>query len=107
MTTKKKTQDNLPDIQPDKLGQYQPWHKGITLDDIINLKLTHPNLTLVQAAKLFNCSRNNICEHLSKANLTWQGIIEGLKEYKKHRADILAHKGMLCLNNITQDKKRG
>ena len=120
MTTKKKCQDNLPDIQPDKLGQYKPRHKGIntalglTKDEelpaynpkgagcpqknkqvpmVTILKLANRGLSDGEAAKILGCSRQNVSTRLSP----YRHQIAALPDYQKRELDLidLAKQGIL------------
>ena len=96
-----------PELQQAKLELLDPpipHHKGITVDDIISLKVANPNLTVNQGARLLGCSKQNIYLHLNKIGLTWSGITRKLKSFKENRADILALKQSVCLDNLTAEK---
>ena len=76
----------------------EPYHKGITIDDITYC-LEVEGLTITQTALRLNCDKSNITDHLKR-----NGIVPGyLKDYKKHRADILALTQHKLLKSISTD----
>ncbi|MCP3681632.1 MAG: hypothetical protein GY861_02985 [bacterium] len=102
----KDNKDNLPEPANHlpELDNKEPKFKDVTLDDIINLKVTHPQLTLIQAGKILNCSKTNICYHLHKEGMLWDSINDDITAYKNNRADILAFKGAQTLKYLTVDE---
>ena len=92
-------EDNLS-----KLPQQEPWHKGITIDKIVELKITNPNLTQEQASQILNCSKANIIDHLARHNISWRAIKDNLNKYKNNRADILALKGQMLIDNLSYER---
>lgn len=94
----------LLEAQLDAVDRPDSWHKDITLDDIISLKIQNPNLTAAQGARILGCSRANIYDHLKKAGLTWSGVACRIESFKTQRADLLAFKQAICLENLTSEK---
>jgi len=100
------TDPELLEAQRELLDSSSPHHKGITIDDIISLNVAKPNLTIKQGERLFGCSKQNIYLHLNKIGLTWSGITRKLKSFKENRADILALKQSVCLDNLTNENAK-
>lgn len=80
--------------------------KGITLDEIVTLKLNNPNLSMSQAAAILGCSKTNLNARLGRAGMSWAALTPTLDRYKSRRADLLAHKGMTLLSTLTEDKQK-
>lgn len=81
---------NMTDIANKE--KYAP--KGIPLEKILELKAK--KLTQNEIAKVLGCARSNISQRLSE--------IEGLPEWKRSRADILALKQREILQYMTPNK---
>jgi hypothetical protein len=79
-------------------------NKGLTFEMIKFAKIAKPDLTLEQASVLFGCTTTNLKAHCTRNSTTWTGIIPGLKEFKTHRADMLASMQQTALSGITSDK---
>ena len=79
-------------------------NKGITFEMIRHAKICKPDLTLAQAAELFDCHIDNIRGHCRRNGTSWSLIIPGLKEFKTRRADVLADMQVSALKGITPDK---
>jgi len=79
-------------------------HKGITTEEIINLKVSNPNLTLAQACRLLNCSRINIYDHLQRKGLTWSNLHKQLQAFQDNKPNILALKQYQVINHLNDDK---
>ena len=65
-----------------------------TLIEYANKGLSYP-----EVAKLVGCSPENVCQRFKTIDYT----PERLKDYKKHRADILSHLGSQLINNISHE----
>jgi hypothetical protein len=95
MTTKKKSQDNLPDIQPDKLlnlySDAETNHRRIPIAKI--LKLANKNLSDKEISQILGCTRPNISFRLKP----YREAIASLPDYKQRELDLidLAKQGIL------------
>ena len=85
-------------------GEDVPYHKGLTIDDIVALKTNHPNLTQDQAAKLLNTSNSAVRYHLYKHNIQWTEIAKSIKLFTNAEIDLLSFKAAQSLKHITPEK---
>jgi len=82
--------NNLPDVTP--------YHKNITDEEILDLKLK--GFSHSRIADILGCDKSNITQRLKK----YRSELEGLEGFKKNRADIFALHQIRALANVT-DKK--
>ena len=105
----------LPEaINPDDLAEFNtvvtindkevPYHKALTIDNIIALKTNHPNLTQDQAAQLLNCSNSAIRYHLYKHNVKWEQVAKDIKLFNNAEIDLLSFKAAQALKHLTPEK---
>ena len=83
--------ENLPPGEP----SFAP--KGIPIEDIIELR--RKNLTVGQIGTLLGCSPQNVTLRLSRI----KEDLEGLENYKKHRADVQAWHQRKILNSLSDE----
>lgn len=79
----------------------------ITVEEIIELKLRNPEMSLSEAAKILGCSHSNIVQHLTRAGKRWSeltGITDELERFKSKRADLLAQVQKNILSNISEEE---
>ncbi len=70
--------------------------KGISQDQIINAVVIQ-GMSLSQAADHLQCSKQSISKRLQRLNIQ----PNGLQQYKKNRADLLAYYQLQLLNALT------
>ena len=80
----------------------EPYHKGITIDDITYL-LEVEGLTITQTANRLNCDKSNITTHLKRNN-----IIPGyLQKYNERKAKVYSHLQERIVKSVsTEDIKK-
>ena len=114
--TEELTLDTVDDL-PDKLGQYQPWHKCNNTEDLDNqptpdeqllpprpetskaipiaklLKLANKGLSNTEVARIAGCTRENVSIRLKP----YREAIHSLPDYQKRELDLidLAKQGIL------------
>jgi hypothetical protein len=76
----------------------QPYHKGITIEDITYL-MEVEGLTITQTALRLGCDKSNITDHLKRNN-----IVPGyLQNFNKNKAKAYAHIQERILKSISTD----
>lgn len=69
----------------------------IPIEDILEYRAK--GLTYEEIGTLLGCTKSNICQRLKP----YLNEIQGLDNYKKHRADVIAIKGRKILNSLTDE----
>ena len=85
----------------EELPEVTPHHKGITDEEILDLKLK--GFTHQRIADILGCNKSNITQRLGK----YRTELEGLEGFKKNRADIFALHQIRALANVTNEKLKG
>lgn len=78
-------------------------NKGITIEDIISLKVANPALSIAQASKVLGCAHTNILGHLQRNGLKWASITQAIKDFRCSEADLVALKRKKMLESITDE----
>ncbi len=82
--------ENLPEVTPH--------HKGITDEEILDLKLK--GFSHQRIGDILGCGKSNITQRLGK----YRTELEGLEGFKKNRADIFALHQIRALAQVTNEK---
>lgn len=80
---------------PEGAGKDHFRGRGRVIDIEYFLELDERGLSQAQIAKLLGCSRNTVNRRLNKADLA------GLRRFKKHEPDVLAHQRRRIVEKIT------
>ena len=92
--------ESISDISDKSL----PIKKGVKTTDVIALKINNPNLTLSQAENILGICKQSIYYHLDKANVSWNGLVEDIRNFNTAEIDILTHKASMALESLTPEK---
>jgi hypothetical protein len=79
-------ENNVEQINDVKNVNTKPYHIPGRSQQIVDLKMANPNLTLKDIATITDCDVSNVSRTLQRYNID----ADNLQGYKNHKADILA-----------------